>query len=149
MIADQAFCILKTVTSRLDTLTTFLWFLPWSARKLWQCANHGYCCYIKPENGTARTTLYLLISTKNSEQRRRNSSLVDYDSRVADHKLMGKKKVQSSSGIWSAVASWFVCFGSANKAADSGRPGSAGYDPAAGMVAAAKHFSSAHNVKFG
>ncbi|PUZ56491.1 hypothetical protein GQ55_5G312200 [Panicum hallii var. hallii] len=62
---------------------------------------------------------------------------------------MGKKNIKSSSGIWSAVASWFACFGSANKAADSGRPGSARYDPAAGMVAAAKHFSSAHNVKFG
>ena len=89
-----------------------------------------------------------LLNHKHKELRatQANSSLVDYYSRVADHKLTGKKKIKSTSGIWSAVASWFVCFGSANKAADSGSPG---YDPAAEMVAAAKHFSSAHNVKFG
>ena len=89
-----------------------------------------------------------LLNHKHKELRatQTNSSLVDYDSRVADHKLMGKKKIKSTSGIWSAVASWFFCFCSANKAADSGSPG---YDPAAEMVAAAKHFSSAHNVKFG
>ena len=66
-------------------------------------------------------------------------------------KLMGKNKIKSrSAGIYSAMASWFACFGSAGKAAgDSGGPRKAGYHPAAGMVAAAKHFSSAHSVRFG
>ena len=65
---------------------------------------------------------------------------------------MGRNKIKSGYGVWAAVASWFSCFGSAKAADDSGRPGSAGsYDPApaAGMVAAAKHFSNAHRVKFG
>ena len=59
------------------------------------------------------------------------------------------KKTKSCSGFCSAMASWLACFGSAKAADDNGRTGSAGYDPAAGMVAAAKLFSSAHNVKFG
>ena len=65
---------------------------------------------------------------------------------------MGRNKIKSGYGVWGAVASWFACFGSAKAVDDSGRPGSAGsYDPApaAGMVAAAKHFSNAHRVKFG
>jgi hypothetical protein len=61
---------------------------------------------------------------------------------------MGSKK--AGSGFWSAVSFWFACFGSAKASSDdSGRRCAAHYNPADGMVAAAKHFSSAHSVKFG
>jgi hypothetical protein len=58
---------------------------------------------------------------------------------------MGSHK-KSGSGFWSAVVSWFSCFGSP-KATSTG--GHAGYDPAGGMAGAAKHFSSAHKINFG
>jgi hypothetical protein len=60
--------------------------------------------------------------------------------------LMGRKKIKSDSGFWSAAASWFASFGSA-MASDSNRRD--GHDAAAGMVVAVKHFSTAHGVKFG
>jgi hypothetical protein len=40
----------------------------------------------------------------------------------------------------------FACFGSPKAKGTRSR---AGYDPAGGMVAAAKHFSSAHKINFG
>jgi hypothetical protein len=61
---------------------------------------------------------------------------------------MGRNKIKPGYGVWAAVASWISCFGSPKAAHDSGHTVSAEYDPAAGMVAAAKHFYTAHNIKF-
>ncbi|KAF7073865.1 hypothetical protein CFC21_078790 [Triticum aestivum] len=62
----------------------------------------------------------------------------------------GKK---SSPGFWSVVASWFACFRRPPKvkaASTGGRTTTyEEYDPAGGMVAAARHFSSAHKINFG
>ncbi|KAM3277038.1 hypothetical protein ACQJBY_045062 [Aegilops geniculata] len=54
----------------------------------------------------------------------------------------GKK---SSSGFWATVASCFR----PPKAVASTAGRTTTYDPAAGMVAAAKHFSGAHKINFG
>ncbi|EMS60496.1 hypothetical protein CFC21_066972 [Triticum aestivum] len=61
----------------------------------------------------------------------------------------GKK---SSPGFWSVVGSWFACFrrpAKAKAASAGGRTTTYEYGPADGMVAAARHFSSAHKINFG
>ncbi|KAI4966510.1 hypothetical protein ZWY2020_040680 [Hordeum vulgare] len=60
----------------------------------------------------------------------------------------GKK---SSFGFWSVLASSFACFRPPKvKAASTGdRTTTYEHDPAGGMVAAAKHFPSAHKINFG
>lgn len=66
-------------------------------------------------------------------------------SSITTSSLMGDGR-KSGSGFRSVMVSWFACFRSP-KAANTGDRGT--YDPAGGMVAAAKHFSSAHKINFG
>ncbi|KAJ1288244.1 hypothetical protein BS78_02G099300 [Paspalum vaginatum] len=60
---------------------------------------------------------------------------------------MGSKKIKSGTGFWSAMVSWFTSFGSVTASGSSNKRDRHGAP--SGMIVAAKHFSTAHSVKFG
>jgi hypothetical protein len=60
--------------------------------------------------------------------------------------LMGDGK---KFGFWSVISSWIACFRSPKTATSTGYKVRGPYDPAGEMVAAGKHFSSAHKINFG
>uniref|UniRef100_M0YKS2 Uncharacterized protein n=1 Tax=Hordeum vulgare subsp. vulgare TaxID=112509 RepID=M0YKS2_HORVV len=93
----------------------------------------------------------LLIVTRERQALKRKTNVIkterfsSFHILLATTSLMGDGK-ESSSGFWSTVASCFR--------PPKGKPASTGgrttmYDPAGGMVAAARHFSGAHKINFG
>jgi hypothetical protein len=128
----------------------------------WQVVGALPCCFWlgKPHCEHTYMRSYIYINTSTSpwwELQIKASNSFKKKKLALDHRNTHRRQKLKASLIdrldhHLIAHGWFACFGSAKAVDDSGRPAGAGShdpEPAAGMVAAAKHFSSAHCVKFG